>query len=261
MDKESKRQALVNSLKDITSEEMDEMLGSRGVDHEAIGRPNFVWHFLLQSFATMGNSRGWHGLIGNRDNYEQVTFEVLSDLDHYERLKTLNEVLRAAKVRMPGKKAVWLDLNHKMIVEMGGLEEARRQALAQEGKEAKIAFMRKFHGIGDKYARNIWMDVRHPDFRDTIAVDERIKKVTQALGYEFKTFEDEERFYQDMAEEIGISGWELDRLLYNYTELVQEVPKVRTLSTLVGVTLASSLLKPDYGTTTTRHSSWKLAMG
>lgn len=218
MGQETKRQALVDALKAITPQEMDEMLGSREVDYEAVGRPDFIWHFLLQSFATMGNARGWDGLIGNRDNYDRVTFGTLSGLNNTERLKTLDEVLRVAKVRMPGKKAVSLNRNYQMIVEMGGLEEARRQALAQEGMESKIAFMKHFHGIGDKYARNIWMDVRHPDFRDTIAVDERIKKVTQALGYTFRTYKEHESFYQDIAKEAGLSGWELDRLLYNYTD-------------------------------------------
>lgn len=62
------------------------------------------------------------------------------------------------------------------------------------------------------------MDVYHPDFHDTLAIDLRIKKITKALGYSYKTFEEEERFYQDIAEEAGLQGWELDRLLYNYTD-------------------------------------------
>src|SRR3712207_4478772 len=78
--------------------------------------------------------------------------------------------------------------------------------------------MKRFYGIGPKYARNIWMDAYHPDFRDTIAVDLRIRKVTKALGYSFKTYEEEERFYQDIAEEAGLQGWEVDRLLYEYTD-------------------------------------------
>jgi N-glycosylase/DNA lyase len=101
---------------------------------------------------------------------------------------------------------------------MGGPTEATRQALAQDGKEAKIAFMKRFYGIGPKYARNIWMDAYHPDFYDSIAVDLRIKKITEALSYSFKTFEEEERFYQDIAKEAGLQGWELDRLLYEYTD-------------------------------------------
>ena len=46
----------------------------------------------------------------------------------------------------------------------------------------------------------------------------RQEKVTQALGYTFGTYEEEERFYQEIAREADISGWELDRLLYNYTD-------------------------------------------
>jgi hypothetical protein len=103
-----------------------------------------------------------------------------------------------------------------MIVELGGSEEARRQALAQDGREGKVAFMQSFHGIGDKYARNIWMDVYHPDFRNAIAVDERIKRVADALGYSFKSYAEHERFYQEIAREAELEGWEVDRLLYNH---------------------------------------------
>jgi hypothetical protein len=216
MDKESKRQSLIDALRNLTPEMEETLRRNKEEGREEADRPDFVWHFLLQSFATMGNIRGWDGLLGNRENYDRVTFEALSGLDHVERLKVLNEVLRAAKVRMPSKKAAWLNLNYEMIAEIGGPEEATRQALAQADKEAKIAFMQSFHGIGDKYARNIWMDVYHPDFRDAIAVDERIKRITQALGYSFKTYAEHERFYQEIAREAGLEGWEVDRLLFQH---------------------------------------------
>jgi hypothetical protein len=78
--------------------------------------------------------------------------------------------------------------------------------------------MRQFAGIGDKYARNIWMDVYDPDFRTTIAIDERIKRISAALGVTFRTYADHERFYQDIAHEAGLDGWDLDRLLYNFRD-------------------------------------------
>lgn len=216
MDRDSKRRFLIDALRDLTPEMEETLRRNKEEGREEQDRPDFVWHFLLQSFATMGNSRGWDGLIGNPENYNRVTFEALRELDHLERLKALNEVLRAAKVRMPGKKAAWLNLNYEMIAEIGGPEETTRRALAQGDKEAKIAYMKRFHGIGDKYARNIWMDVYHPDFRDAIAVDERIKRITQALGYSFKTYAEHERFYQEIAREAGLEGWEVDRLLYQH---------------------------------------------
>lgn len=181
-------------------------------------RPDFVWHFLLQSFATMGNSRGYHGLIANPENYRRVRFEVVAPLARDQRRQHLAAVLLAAKVRMPKPKAQWLDRNCERILAMGGLEATRAKALAQAGTEAKMAFMRQFAGIGPKYARNIWMDVYHPDFYDRIAIDDRIKKVTAAMGYAFTTYEAQEHFYLSIAREAGLQGWELDRLLYNFSD-------------------------------------------
>lgn len=66
------------------------------------------------------------------------------------------------------------------------------------------------------------MDVYHPDFRHTVAVDERIKRITKELGYEFKNYGEHERFYQDIAREAGLEAWELDRLLYNYRDYFLE---------------------------------------
>jgi hypothetical protein len=218
VDTESKSQALVGSLQRLTPEMKETLRIHKAAGTEGLEREDFVWHYLLQSFATMGSSRGWDGLIGNRANYERVTFEALAPLDSVERVEVADSVLRAAKVRYAAKKAVWLDLNHAIVAELGGMEGAKRQAFAQEGTEAKIAFMKLFHGIGDKYGRNIWMDVYHPDFRDTIAVDERIKRITEALGYSFKSYAGHERFYQDIAREAGLQGWELDRLLYNHRD-------------------------------------------
>jgi hypothetical protein len=56
------------------------------------------------------------------------------------------------------------------------------------------------------------MDVYHPDFHDAFAVDERM---TEALRYPFKTYAEHERFYQEIAREARLEGWEVDRLLYN----------------------------------------------
>jgi len=70
-------------------------------------RADFIWHeLLLLSFATMGNSRGAEGLIRDRKNYKRVTFDALKRKRTKKgRLNELRTVLRAAKVRMPDKKA------------------------------------------------------------------------------------------------------------------------------------------------------------
>ena len=181
-------------------------------------RPDLIWHLLLQSFSTMGNSRGWAGLILNQDNYRRVTFDALSGLSENERLLMLTTVLHDAKVRMPNLKAKQLNENHKMVLAMGGLERAKEKAFAQVGTKAKIAFMKRFHGIGDKYARNVWMDIYHPDFYESIAIDDRIKQITVAMGYRFDSYGEHEQFFLGIASEAKIQGWELDRLLYNFKD-------------------------------------------
>ena len=101
---------------------------------------------------------------------------------------------------------------------LGGIAKANHAAFAAPGRDAKLAFMLQFDGIGDKYARNIWMDVYHPDFHDAIPFDERIKKITAAMGYSFARYDDHERFYRELAHEAGLQPWELDRLLYHFNE-------------------------------------------
>ena len=74
--------------------------------------------------------------------------------------------------------------------------------------------MKSFHGIGDKYGRNVWMIQYDPDFRETIAVDERIKGVTEELGRTFRDYVEHEAFYYQIATESNLEPWEVDRLLY-----------------------------------------------
>jgi endonuclease III len=121
---------------------------------------------------------------------------------------------------MAAKEASWLSENFEMIEHEGGPDAVKFKLEECNGRDAKIAFLQAFDGIGPKYARNMLMEVYHPDFRSSIAVDERIKKVSRALGVTFRTYADEERFYLDVAESVKLNGWELDRLLYNFTDEV-----------------------------------------
>jgi hypothetical protein len=66
------------------------------------------------------------------------------------------------------------------------------------------------------------MDVYHPDFRDSIAIDARIKSLSASLGLHFASYADHEQFYLGVAREAGLNGWELDRLIFNY------LPEFRT---------------------------------
>lgn len=189
-------------------------------NHRDLERPDFLWHYLLQSFATMGRASGAKGLIESPDNYRKVTYEALAALPPSDRSNQVYETCRLAKVRMPAKKAAYIVACFEQVQQLGGPEAAREQLLALPGRDKKIGFLKHFKGIGEKYARNIMMDVYHEDFRDSIAIDVRITKLSTALGVSFASYHEHEEFYLGVARAVGVNGWELDRLLFWNTKEV-----------------------------------------
>jgi thermostable 8-oxoguanine DNA glycosylase len=181
-------------------------------------RADFVWHYMLQSLATMGNSRGWVGVIGNEKNCRKVSYASLSKLSAKQRLAMLRRTFSDAKVRWPKKKASYAVANFRWIEKHGGAEQVSRTARECCGIEAKTEYLKQLQGIGDKYARNIWMDVYHPDGYDSIAVDQQIQNLSAALGVKFKTYAAHEQYYRDIAREANVQPWALDRLVYNFTD-------------------------------------------
>ncbi|MBI3878589.1 MAG: hypothetical protein HY301_00795 [Verrucomicrobia bacterium] len=194
------------------------MLDRLKAEYTQLQRPDFLWHYLLQSFATMGRASGWHGLIGNKSNYNKLRFDVLVELRPAARQSQVEATCRAAKIRMPSIKAGYILRCFEQVQKLGGVEAARATLLAQTGREGKITFLKSFRGIGDKYARNIMMDVYHPDFRQSIAVDARIKALSEKLGLSFASYAAHEAFYLEVAAEAELNGWELDRLIFNFQD-------------------------------------------
>lgn len=182
-------------------------------------RPDFLWHILLQSFATMGNSRGQIGLIKTRENYDRLQYRRLAQLDPTKRAEEVSDTCRRAGIRMPKKKAEWILACFDRIAALGGTDAAKATLLGMGSKDEKEKFLRGFAGIGPKYARNMLMDAYDEHFHDSIAIDVRINKVSAALGLNYEhSYHEHERFYQNVACQSGLNGWELDRLLYNFTD-------------------------------------------
>lgn len=228
MDTTAGRNQLVAVVRALAAEQRLEL---ERLKQEASGlsRPDFVWHYLLQSFSTMGRASGWHGLMGNQDNYRSVTYPVLADLSPEARKQQVQQVCRVARIRMPDRKANFILACFDYVQQLGGPEKAKSRLLAENGRDAKIRFLRTFPGIGPKYARNIMMDVYHEDFRDSIALDVRILAISKKLGLLFPSYPAHEEFYLGVAREAGINGWELDRLLFNFRPVVEARLGVRKL--------------------------------
>jgi endonuclease III len=214
---------LLKVVRQLAAEKRQE-LESLKRKRSGLKRPDFVWHYLLQSFATMGKASGAKGLIHDQDNYQRVTFAALDALTRKKRERQVHEVCHAAKVRMPDMKARYILECFDHVKSMGGPEKAKGLLFAQQGKDAKIEFLKTFRGIGPKYARNIMMDVYHEEFRDSIALDVRIKSISRELGLSLSDsdYTEHEGFYLDVAHSAGLNGWELDRLLFNFGDEVKK---------------------------------------
>lgn len=219
MSLEQKKKLLVSVIGTIFAIHKSEVEALKA-PYADIGRPDFVWHYLLQSFATMGRAAGWKGLIGNESNYNRVTFAALTELPDAQRALVVEETCRSAKVRMPSIKAKFILRCFGQVTALGGPHAAKTALFSAPGRSGKIKFLTQFHGIGPKYARNMMMDVHHEDFRESIAIDSRIKAISEALGLTFRNYDDHEEFYLDAAHASGMSGWELDRLMFNFQKEV-----------------------------------------
>lgn len=180
-------------------------------------RSDLLWYLLVQSAATQGNSRGWKAFKERPELLEASSYASVKKCAPNRREDHILDVLRQAKVRMQVIKARWLAANFVRIEGMGGVEGATRTMLGLHGQKDKMTFIKLFDGIGEKYARNIWMDLDDPDFRNSVAVDARLKSISKVLGVESMSYDDAEQFWREVARDAGRSPWELDRLLYNFT--------------------------------------------
>ncbi len=182
-------------------------------------RDDFLWRYLLQSFATLGRESGWNGLIGDEANYQQITFEALGNVPAANRLAHASDICARAKVRYARRKAKFIVDCYDKIQELGGPLAAKEYLLNLPGRDPKIEFLDSFPGIGEKYARNLMMDVYHEDFRESIAVDSRIQEISTNWKLTFNSYSDHESFYLSVAHAADLSGWELDRLMFGFRDV------------------------------------------
>ncbi|MBK7055468.1 MAG: hypothetical protein IPH52_10505 [Leptospiraceae bacterium] len=143
-------------------------------------RKDWLWHELIVSISTWGNAKRAKKILENEELYNNIKYDNIKKLPINEVRKIINKTIRNAKIGTgrvsPERKADFLFRNFVLLQNMGGCEKVSSFLLNIKGKESKIIFLSLFNGISQKYARNIFMDIYHEEFRYSIAVDERIKK-------------------------------------------------------------------------------------
>jgi hypothetical protein len=218
MIKNSPRNKLVAALCDIPHHMRVKLDSLQEIGAIISTRNDAVWYMLVQSMSGMGSNRGYDRLMLNKENFIKVSWATIKAIPRSELIAHIYSALSDATVRMPEQKAMWLASNFDRIEQMGGLAAALERKRALSGKSAKLEFFRQFIGIGEKYGRNIWMDLCDPDFRDSIAIDDRLKKIFKILGISTDNYLDAEQRMLEIAFETGMTGWELDRLLFHFSD-------------------------------------------
>lgn len=204
---------LVNRLKQPNEEFESYLERAREFADEIKKKEEWLWFILLQSYGTLGNSNG--GIIAHEPNMQ---YSKLASLKPKQRKETIRKYSKENGVRYPNRKTDQIDDAFQLIAKKGGLEAVSATASSLQGREEKIEFLLQFKGIGNKYARNAWMDLHDTDFINSIAVDSNINKILDKLGLSGKDYLVQERKLVSIAKAAGMSGWELDRILYNFTD-------------------------------------------
>ena len=203
---------LINKLRQPNQEFESYLKQAREFAVEIKEKDEWLWFILLQSYGTLGNSNG--GTIAHEPNMQ---YSKLASLTPKQRKETIRKYTKENGVRFPNKKADQIDDAFKLIAKEGGLKAVSASAISLPNRKEKIEFLMQFNGIANKYARNAWMDLHDTDFINSIAVDSNINKILAKLGLYGEDYLVQERKLVSIAKAAGMSGWELDRILYNFT--------------------------------------------
>lgn len=210
MQLEKARQRLANALRTASFFSTDEI-------HEWERKPvlpeTWIWDAIVEAFATWGSARGAEAL-DDPAVAAAISYNAVAAVPEHNRVEYLARTFEDAKFRYPNNKAEYAAENFSRIERIGGAVVATDEARSLVGYEAKLRYVTQFKGIGAKYGRNIWMTARDSDFMRSIAVDLRLRNVAAALSVDVDSFEELEAFFVSVADDLGVSPWGLDRLLY-----------------------------------------------
>lgn len=203
------RSTIVKLLRDVVREKRDVLEATKRASVQFGQHDDWPWIGIVLSAATRGGSARWERRVAPRYDSELSwkALQGLSSDDRRQRLLTVG--------RFKNRAADWLEQAYEQFTREGGPAGVRTKLKRMTAEEV-ITFWMSFKDVKEKYARNVMMDIYHPDFRQCyFAIDSRILKLLPLLGYAGRrSYGEQEMFLRDLATEVGVESWELDRTLY-----------------------------------------------
>lgn len=222
LSKQAREGRFLDAIEAIRTPRFIERLDERRVaGKKDLDRRDWIWTALVQSQATLGRVPNMVVLNSLKSQWRWSSIEHLQTTACGERLR---EAFKSAGIRWPAKKVDRLVSNRQRLIESGGPNEFRKMWLSCTSLETALAHLRPFEGVGEKYARNIGMDVADPRFEQCIAVDSRIEALAEwldpQLGKGPRRYLRIETYLLTLAKRAGVTGWHLDRTMFNAAPLV-----------------------------------------
>jgi hypothetical protein len=178
--------------------------------------PDYPWNSIVMSFVTNGGVKHY----ANLKDKELLTWSSLSsrDVDQEERRRRFSKANNPIRGKsLHGK----LESCYQRIDCWGGVDKFRKKLSSQANFEEKFKLLKSFEGIGDKYARNILMDGYDNCAQNRIALDSRIRSILIYADLSDKKYGTAESFLVEVANQLKISCWYLDRFLFSFDQLVK----------------------------------------
>lgn len=200
-------------------------------------QPHWLWEALLQSAATNGGAKHLDRLAFIRSEFVAVSgvdpfaWEAITKYDEGPLLGWLGVAANPHFQRWEGirdRLAEFVAANRDTLPKLS-------ERILRGNRNACIDILNDIPGVRDKYARNLMMDVGHPQFMDgSFALDSRISgflETITGIGHAYRS-RSRTKWTEDelvgIAHDVGLSAWEMDRLIFGYwpkfTRLL-EIPK------------------------------------
>jgi hypothetical protein len=118
----------------------------------------------------------------------------------------------------------YIEASYQSIKSAGGPTAVHYKYSKLTDADACIAFFKEFQGIGEKYARNMPMDIHDHRVRNHFALDHRLKTILINITGRQLTYQDGEEVLRFIASTLNVDGWTFDRVLYRrYAQIMNDL--------------------------------------
>jgi len=194
-----------------------------------------LWLKVLAQIVVAGNAAPGYILENSRAVKRKLAISQLKALSKKARRRRIHCVLRAISTRYVGKsvrKSKKVDAavhNFGLLMRAGGPKQFFKQVASEQTTKEKAEFLKKKLAFyRTKGARDTLIELRLAD--DCMALDQRIKRLLEAVGarisgsVESQYERIEQELIERVAERCGLTGGELDRILFqNYGDIMVQL--------------------------------------